>query len=63
MERKNRRKKGNKRWKKIENDIKIPNEERCGNEDEGCIYGTDYYNLEDKIAEILDNYIRRRKIC
>lgn len=46
-----------------EHEIKIPNEERCGNEDEACIYGTDYYNLEDKIAEILDNYIRRRKIC
>lgn len=41
-----------------EHEIKIPNKERCGNEDEACIYGTDYYNLEDKITEILDNYIR-----
>lgn len=40
-----------------EHEIKIPNEERCDNEDEACIYGTDYYNLEDKITEILDNYI------
>ena len=24
----------------------------CGsNEDEACIYGTDYYNLEDKVTE------------
>lgn len=40
-----------------EHEIKIPNIERCGNEDEACIYGTDYYNLEDKVTEILDNYI------
>ncbi|MCI8999672.1 MAG: hypothetical protein HFJ26_01745 [Clostridia bacterium] len=38
-------------------EIKIPNKERCGNEDEACIYGTDYYNLEDKVTEILDNFI------
>lgn len=40
-----------------EHEMKIPNEERCCNEDEACIYGKDYYDLEDKITEILDNYI------
>ena len=35
------------------NDIKIPNVDREGNEDEACIYGSDYYNLEDSIIEIL----------
>ena len=33
--------------------IKIPNIDRKGNEDEACIYGSDYYNLEDSIIEIL----------
>ena len=40
-----------------EHEIKIPNEERDNNEDEASIYGKDYYNLEDEITEILDNYI------
>lgn len=35
-------------------DIKLPNNEREGNEEEACIYGTDYYDLEDKITEIIN---------
>ena len=34
--------------------IKIPSEDRQDNEDEACIYGTEYYELEDAIVEILD---------
>lgn len=35
--------------------IKIPSENRKYCEDEACIYGTQYYDLEDTITEILDN--------
>lgn len=35
--------------------IKIPNNERKQKEDEACIYGKDYYELEDEIVELLDN--------
>lgn len=45
-----------------EHDMKIPNGERCNNEDEACIYGDDYYNLEDKITEILDDYIMDKNL-
>lgn len=38
----------------VVNDIKIPNLERKGNKDESCIYGSDYYNLEEAIIEILN---------
>ncbi len=38
-----------------ENNIKIPDKDRKGNEDEACIYGTTYYDLEDTILEILNN--------
>ena len=38
-----------------EKNIKIPNNEREGNMDEACIYGSDYYTLEDNILEILNN--------
>lgn len=34
--------------------IKIPNKNREGNEDESCIFGTDYYDLEDDIVDILE---------
>ena len=36
------------------NDIKIPNKEREENEEEACIYGSDYYNLKESIIEILN---------
>ena len=42
------------------NDIKIPNENREGNDDEACIYGDDYYNLEESIMEILS---RKKGLC
>lgn len=35
-------------------DIKIPSEEREQNANEACIYGTQYYDLEQSIIEILD---------
>ncbi len=35
-------------------DIKLPSNEREGNEEEACIFGADYYDLEDKITEILN---------
>lgn len=37
------------------NNMQIPNREREGNEDEACIYGTTYYDLENTILEILNN--------
>ena len=36
-----------------EYDIQIPNDEREGEEYEACIYGSDYYALEDNITELL----------
>lgn len=35
-------------------DIKLPSNEREENEKEACIFGTDYYDLEDKITEIIN---------
>ena len=37
--------------------IIIPDEDREGEEDEGCLYGTTYYELEDQITELLCDYI------
>ena len=37
--------------------IIIPDEDREGDEDEECLYGTTYYELEDEITELLCNYI------
>ena len=37
--------------------IMIPDEEREGDEDEACIYGSTYYELEDKIAELIGYHI------
>ena len=37
-----------------ENNIVIPSEDCEGNEDEACIYGTKYYDLEDSIIDILN---------
>ena len=34
-------------------DIEIPSEDREGREEEACIYGDAYYELEDGIVEIL----------
>ena len=37
-----------------EYNIKIPDEFREGNEDEACLYGENYYRLEDAIIRILE---------
>lgn len=34
--------------------IKLPSNERERNEEEACIFGSDYYDLEDKITEIIN---------
>ncbi len=34
--------------------IKLPSRDREGNEEEAAIYGTEYFELEDKITDILD---------
>ena len=36
-----------------ENGIRIPSADREGREEEACIYGTEYYLLEDAITDIL----------
>jgi hypothetical protein len=36
-----------------EHGIKVPSEDREGREDEACIYGSEYYALEDAIVAIL----------
>jgi len=42
--------------------IKIPSEDRDGNEEEACIYGEEYCNLEDTIVEFLNKeYAIKRK--
>ena len=33
--------------------IKIPSEDRTGEKEEACLYGVEYYELEDSITEIL----------
>ena len=35
--------------------IQIPSTDREGNDDEACIYGTEYYDLENSIIDILNN--------
>lgn len=38
-----------------EHNIKIPSEDREGNEEEACLYGSEYYQLEDSITKTIDN--------
>ena len=40
-----------------EKDIYIPDPDRTGEEDEACIFGQTYYEIEDKLKEFL---MRRR---
>ena len=40
-----------------EKGIVIPDEDREGDEDEACLYGSTYYELEDAITELLCDYI------
>ena len=37
--------------------IKIPDDDRNGGEDEACLYGMTYANLEDEITNLLYEYI------
>ena len=37
--------------------IKIPDEDRTGEDSEACLYGMTYANLEDEILELLYEYI------
>lgn len=41
----------------VKYNLKIPNEERQNNEDESCIYGKDYFYLEDKITQLLNHKV------
>ena len=41
--------------------IKLPSEDRENDETEACIFGKNYYELEDTITEILDNSIQKLK--
>ena len=44
--------------------IMVPSEDREGREEEACIYGTEYYELEDVITDILVEETRpRSKRC
>lgn len=40
-----------------EKGIVVPDEDRTGEEGEAALYGTTYANLEDKIVELLVDYI------
>ena len=40
-----------------EKGIKIPDEDRTGDESEACLYGLTYADLEDKIVDLLCDYI------
>lgn len=42
-------------------DIFIPDEDREGNEEEACLYGTTYYELEDDVTQILLSLIEKVK--
>lgn len=44
-----------------EHNIKIPDEDRTGDEEEVSIYGTTYYSLEDKITEMIEEFIKDGK--
>ena len=44
-----------------DNGIYIPDDDREGGEDEACIYGTTYYDLEDDICDILQKYINEER--
>ena len=40
-----------------EKNVYIPDTDRLGNEEEACIFGTTYYDLEDKIIKIIKENI------
>ena len=42
--------------------IKIPSDDReSGGENEACLYGSEYYELEDAIADILKKVFCKRR--
>lgn len=43
-------------------DIKLPSNDREGNEDEAAIYGKDYFDLEDEITDILDKFALSKNV-
>ena len=43
-------------------EIKIPDEERKGSEEESKIFGTNYWALEDKVTEMIKNHFDKIKI-
>lgn len=40
-----------------ENNIKIPDKNRIGEDDEACIYGETYYKIEDEIKRLINIYL------
>jgi len=42
-----------------EHDIVIPSEDREGREEEACLYGSQYYDLEDEIVSLLTQAPKR----
>lgn len=40
-----------------DNNIKIPDDFREGEEDEACLYGRIYYELEDAVVRILQDLV------
>lgn len=40
-----------------EHGIKVPDEDRMGDENEAALYGTTYANLEDELAALLSDYV------
>lgn len=43
-------------------DIKLPSDEREGNDEESSIYGKDYFELEDEITDVLDKYAATKNV-
>ena len=43
-------------WLLTRKNITIPNDEREGKADEARIFGTDYYDLEEEIKEVLQSF-------
>lgn len=37
--------------------IMIPDDDREGGEDEACLYGSTYYDLEDRITDLINKYM------
>ena len=44
-----------------QHDIKIPSSDRTGDLDEACLYGSEYYALEDAIVDILVDAARNKE--